>query len=425
MLPLREIIKRNAPDRALNLFIETRDRLAPPPYEEVVLHDYTAVAEEGGRPRLSLFINSIAPSKAFGGVTTGLEIFFELGRRTGADLRIIVDNFERIDDASVVDAKARACGVDPGRIEILPRTRQTPVITVRSNEFFLAYSCWIALNVRALAAQQARLFGWTQPQPYLYLIQEYEPQFYPFSSTHMIARSAYNPAAPYWGIFNSRELYAYFESQGHAADQSFVFEPRLSASLRPFLDGEPPVKRKRILVYGRPKVPRNCFPAALSGLRKWATEHPEFREWEVVSAGESHKPMPISPHQTMHSLGKLSLEGYADLLRTTAVGLSLMASPHPSYPPLEMAHFGILTITNRYAHKDLAATHDNIVSIDDIDPESIKRALAQACARFEAAPEHGWKAPTHFTSFLETGAFDFLDPLTKKLMERWTLSPAA
>ena len=52
--------------------------------------------------------------------------------------------------------------------------------------------------------------------------------------------------------------------------------------------------------------------------------------------------------------GKASLDEYADHLNRAAVGVSLMVSPHPSYPPLEMAEAGVLAITNNYGSKDLS-----------------------------------------------------------------------
>jgi len=134
-----------------------------------------------------------------------------------------------------------------------------------------------------------------------------------------------------------------------------------------------------------------------------------------VSAGLPHPPVAIGPGRVMNSLGKLSLEAYGELLRTTAVGLSLMASPHPSYPPLEMAHFGVRTITNAFANKDLSTSHLNIQSIADISPDTIAAALAQACRAFEAAPDAGWGSPTLRPSFLDSGPWPFLDEVAQDL----------
>ena len=64
-------------------------------------------------------------------------------------------------------------------------------------------------------------------------------------------------------------------------------------------------------------------------------------------------------------------------------GISLMVSPHPSYPPLEMSTFGIKTITNTYENKDLASFNSNIVSLSDMTPENIAKNLLLITNSFE------------------------------------------
>jgi hypothetical protein len=421
MPPFREVLKHALPTVVRDIVVSARDRLAPPPLEDIALHDYEFVPDPEIRPRLSLVIPNISPRMAFGGVTTGIDIFLEIGKRTGADLRILLDSYDRTLDTSVVEKCARGMGLEAAQIEIVPRRRWVPVVAVRASDVFYSFNSWTTLNLLPVLREQHRAFGGA-PKPYLYPIQEYEPLFYPMSSTHMMARVAFEPRWPCWGIFNSSELYDFFLAQGHRVERAFVFEPKLSGSLRPFLSGEPPTKIRRILVYGRPSVPRNCFPAVEKGLRQWARRYPEFSGWEVVSAGLRHPPMPFAPRRAMESLGKLSLEDYAQALRTSAVGLSLMASPHPSYPPLEMAHFGLRTVTNSYANKDLSASHPNIVSIDDVTPDAVADALARACRAFDAEPTAGWLAPSHRPSFLEPGPFAFLaeiaDALTREVWLR-------
>jgi hypothetical protein len=418
MPQFRELAKRHMPVFARDLVIGMRERLSAPPLEDIVLHDYQAVVDAETRPRLSLIIPSIAADKAFGGVTTGVDVFLEIGKRTGADLRIILDDFEHRIDRSLVDKRAKDLALDPEKIEIVPRLTDTPRIGIRATDIFMSYNWWATLNIRSVVRQQHNYFGGA-PRPYLYLIQEYEPLFYPFSSTHMLARLAFEPRWPCWGIFNSAYLYEYFHAQGHRVERAFVFEPRLSTGLRPFLADGSPVKKRRILVYGRPGAARNCFPAVVKGLTAWSERYPEFSEWEVLSAGLPHKPVRFGPNRVMQSLGKLPLDRYGQVLRTSAIGLSLMSSPHPSYPPLEMAHFGIRTITNRYANKDLAAAHENILSIDDIAPETIADALASACNGFNLSPEAGWRGRTHVPSFLSAAPFEFLDNIARELSCAW------
>jgi len=50
----------------------------------------------------------------------------------------------------------------------------------------------------------------------------------------------------------------------------------------------------------------------------------------------------------MRSLGGLSYKKYQEVLSEADIGISLMLSPHPSYPPLEMSNMGLKVITNDY-----------------------------------------------------------------------------
>lgn len=419
MPQLRELIKRNMPTGLRKVLVDVRQMFSAGALEDIVLHDYRLVVDSDQRPRLSLIIPSVDPAGAFGGVITGIDIFLALCQRTGAQARIVTDDFERKLDRTMVDRRAAALSLDPALIEICRRAEDVPTISVRSTDVFFTYNWWTTLNVRSLVDQQAKAFQ-QKPIPFIYIIQDYEPLFYSFSSTHMLARLALDPGRPCWGVFNSSQLHTFYEAQGHALERSYVFEPKVPRGLRPGLEAGPIAKTRRILVYGRPQIPRNCFPAVEKGLRLWAEQYPQFADWDVVSAGLAHKPVPIGPGRALRSLGKLPLDDYANMLRTTSVGLSLMASPHPSYPPLEMAHFGALTITNRYANKDLGPLHDNFISIADIDAPTIASALAQACERFEADPDAGWRGQSRMLTYLDSADWPLLSELAADLKAIWS-----
>jgi O-antigen biosynthesis protein len=385
----RERLKRTLPSFVLGPLQSLRQHLAAPPLEEIVLHGYEM---------------SVDPS----------DIFLELGKRANADLRIILDEMGPVPAGNIIGSRAQRLGIGLGQIEMLPRSAEIPRVEVRSGDIFLSFNWWTALNVQGLIDKQSRHFGQTR-KPLLYVIQEYEPFFYQFSSTHMIARQAFASSPPCWGIFNSSELYAYFGAQGHKLERSFVFEPQINNALKGILERAPQKKEKRLFVYGRPAVARNCYPAVEKGVRAWASRYPEFSEWEIVSAGLSHSPLELGQGRVMKSAGKLAMEQYGELLLTSAAGLSLMSSPHPSYPPLEMSHFGLWTVTNNYTNKDLTLSHENIISIDNIAPDTIADALARACRNFESDPESGWRGKSLRPSFLDTRPFQFLDELVADL----------
>ena len=149
----------------------------------------------------------------------------------------------------------------------------------------------------------------------------------------------------------------------------------------------PPVARSRtIVVYGRPGTPRNAFPAIIDGLRAWRAADENAASWRLVSVGQAHPDIDLGGGAVLESIGKLDIPAYASLLRESAIGVSLMISPHPSYPPLEMAHLGLLVLTNRFAGKDPSTWHTNIRSIDDVSAASIGAALSELCRRFEGRP---------------------------------------
>jgi hypothetical protein len=114
-------------------------------------------------------------------------------------------------------------------------------------------------------------------------------------------------------------------------------------------------------------------------------------------------------------MGKLPIELYAHALETAAVGLSLMSSPHPSYPPLEMAHYGIRTVTNGYACKEMSKAHGNIVSVRDVLPSTVAAALAESCASFIRDPQAGWAAKSNVEGYVDGGPYPFMPELVATL----------
>lgn len=396
--PLRATLKRLLPRSAKQIVFRMRETIAQPPIDDVVLADYRFAPEDGVTPRLNLVIPNLTVATAFGGVTTGIAIFLEIAKALSAerkwDIRVILTDPDSETSEDIFRAReARILGSSASSfLRITGRSQQVPV---RKLDMFVAYNWWASLNVLPLIDAQAAHF--LHPvRPLLYLVQEYEPHLMAFSSAHVLAREAYDTPRRLWAVINSSNLNEYFKLQGHSAEQSWVFEPVIDSKLRPYLDrvGSSP-RGKQILVYGRPGIARNCFPALIRGLRKWAADYPEFRDWTVISAGTEHKPVPLGDGRAVNSVGKLSLEDYAETLLTSSVGISLMASPHPSYPPLEMAHFGVRTITNGYLCKDLGPFHPNIRSVNSMGSAQLSEALSEACRASLASPPSAERNPVY------------------------------
>jgi O-antigen biosynthesis protein len=112
----------------------------------------------------------------------------------------------------------------------------------------------------------------------------------------------------------------------------------------------------------------------------------------------------------------LSLPHYARVLRDSAVGMSWMVSPHPSYPPLEMAHFGMWVLTNRFANKQPSAWHENLVSPTSLSPDAVGSCLTDLCQRVEADPMRGWLGRSYMPEYVgSTTPFPFVNELLRDL----------
>lgn len=379
-LRLREWVKANLPAPAKRLVSSVREAMAAPALEDITLHPYRLVADPDPRPRLNLVIPTLDPAQIFGGVMTGLDLLFNLAQRCDLDVRIVGDRVGDAIDRGVVD-RAAAGRAFTRNVEIRARDQWDPELPVRKRDVFISFNWWTTLNLRPVMIEQARLFD-RPALPLIYLLQEFEPAFYELSSTHMHAMDALNDQRQIC-ILNSSQLAGYMDTLGVGPRERYIIEPVMATELRAHWD-RPANRSRRLLAYGRPQIPRNCFPALTKGLQWWAQHYPDAGRWTVVSAGTPHPPIRLSDGQVMQSLGKLSMDGYAAELSSCAVGVSLMASPHPSYPPLEMANFGMLAITNAYPGKSPAELHPNVIGIEGIGPEQIGEALVRACEQFEA-----------------------------------------
>jgi len=353
--------------------------------------------------RLNLFIPSINVSDSFGGIFTAVRLFEELGEILGSrsDVRMRIITHRRTTDHSVVDlTKWKLTDQkDEARYQILELINaQAQTISLSRHDIFVATWWSTAFRAARLRERQKKYFG--RPfAPLIYIVQDFEPAFYPWSSHYAYAETTYLDAASTIAIFNSSLLRRFFEKQGYLFLRSYHFEPRISNSLKVHL--RPNAKKeKRILVYGRPSIARNCFEVICAGLREWVRTFAGAYQWSIISAGERHPNVQLGNGIEMQSVGKLSLQAYGALLNDCAVGVSLMLSPHPSYPPLEMAHSGILTITNSYADKDLSTWHDNIYSLSRLVPEELAKAIDRCVKSFEEDNAVGWKGHSKVPFYL-------------------------
>jgi hypothetical protein len=268
-------------------------------------------------------------------------------------------------------------------------SRWAQTLAVHGQDHFMATAWWTAHNALALLSWQQTLAPKAVARRMLYLIQDYEPGFYPWSSRYLLAQATYEQPDRTIALMNSHWLAEYLKAQGYVFPTQRVLQPRLHPVLAAVRSRSPSFAKERIvLVYGRPNTERNAFSLIVASLRIWASLYPQAAQWRVVSAGEEFTPVDLGNACTLHSVGKLGIEAYADLLSRTAVGFSLMVSPHPSYPPLEMAAFGAHVVVNRFANKDLSAISPLLVPASPSNPAGFAAALLAMTRKFDAEETH-------------------------------------
>ncbi len=328
--------------------------------------------------RLNLILPTFSRSSVFGGISTALKIFRTTAEALGCDMRIIVTGSERFSKLTY-EYEGFAHNAPKNGIFF---TSESNVLEIGRNDVFL-YTFWLtAFYFAPVLAWQRKKFG-VPDRKAVYLIQDYEPGFYAWSTEYMLAESTYRCGDDVIAVFNSKELYDYFKLNRYQFHSEHFFRPCLNDSLRQCLmKGAGKQKREKIImIYGRPAHFRNAFGLIHSALKKWSAEYSDAASWKIYSLGDKYDNISLK-NNTIEFLGKLSLQEYADMMFRASVGISLMVSPHPSYPPLEMSTFGVKTITNTYYPKELKDFNGNIVSMDLCTPELLAAQLTALCRQY-------------------------------------------
>jgi hypothetical protein len=218
----------------------------------------------------------------------------------------------------------------------------------------------------------------TESHKPIYLIQDFEASFYPASTSSVLAKQTYQ--MPHRPVVNTRWLADFLHSEriGRFAEVNhhqhcLTFWPAINRELfdqtdvNEFQTSAP----ERVLVfYTRPfTAPRNLFPLGLAALRKAHADGLfDSAKWRFIAIGDLLPPTLIAPGVLLESTPWVSIDDYAKTIRSADVLLSLMASPHPSYPPLEAAVAGARVVTNTWVAKDASQLREVIPSVFPAEP---------------------------------------------------------
>jgi hypothetical protein len=339
-----------------------------------------------GSDRLLGSVNLVIPrfraNAVFAGTRTAIEVATSMCEKLGRPLRVIVID-SRFTSGHRKDAAkylSREFGLAQAQV-----TLWSPE-DLFENEVS-SKDLWLVTHwTTAHAADVASRMGLIGPAQVVYLVQDYEPGFTPWSTQHALASSTYH--AGFNLIVNSSPLASYLrEHESLAVASDVVFRPHLDLDkLSQVASKRSQAASVRIMFYGRPSKPRNLFNLGVSALRVAVRAlEVDGLPVTITSAGEAHENQILSRSKTLKSEGTLGWEAYFRRLSEVDVMLSLQYSPHPSHPPLDAVVSGARAVTNEFGgERSSLSSH---LFAGQADPDSLGKLLVRAATESRTNPQ--------------------------------------
>lgn len=349
-------------------------------------------------------INVLVPAFDFESMSAGFFGVFQVARfmrTTGWNVRLVLfDNF-----LFCPDRFRRKFGDFPGMEDLLDEVeveyigeRKAP-LDVSPDDVCMAtvwYSAWFARKIGdALGGRR-----------FLYLVQDYETCFFPGGSLFAVADETY--AWDYAALFSTSPLQDYFVSTdvGGFASRGLPgisFDNACSARLPPrdeFLAAKSATAKRKLVFYSRPCVDRNMFTlAALSLVTAYERGIFTPDRWDCIGMGLGAASVELLPDLHSTALPRMTLREYERTVEQFDVCLTLMASPHPSLIPMDLAGSGSMVVTNTFRTKTagyLRGLCGNIIPVAPSVPAIVDGLAAAARASADFPGRHARAAAMRY-----------------------------
>jgi hypothetical protein len=359
-------------------------------------------------PRVSIITDSINSGSLYGGVGTAIIMSALLAEAKKARLRVVTRTerayTRNLDHILSIHGIHLSHDVE---FAFAPFNDSSYEIDVFSNEFFITTSWWTTAATMASVKHES----------IIYLLQEDERMFYPYGDDHLCCTEVLHSEDIHF-VVNTRLLFDHFLTAGfdNIARRGIWFEPAFSKDA--FYPRARKNPNKRTLVfYARPNNLRNLFyfgirlidEAIIRGII-------DLTQWDILLIGKDIPQVAFFNGYKPEKYENLSWMEYAELIGKVDLGLCLMYTPHPSYPPFDIVASGAVVVTNRFRNKrDLSNYSKNIVC-GDLDLESMIKALSEGVRLAMSTAERSenyhsnmlgsdWKLA--FSDVIERFAYDY------------------
>jgi hypothetical protein len=294
-------------------------------------------------PRVSLVTDSINKGSLYGGVGTAIILASLIAEVRGATLRVITRTERPV--PSGVDALLGAYGITVSRemeFAHAPHFERGHSLNAFDDELFLTTSWWTT----------AATLGSVRPESILYLLQEDERMFYPHGDELLQCNQVLQRHDIRFAV-NTRLLRDHLVETGLSHFTSALsFEPAFPVRVFYPRTATPGGKRT-LMFYARPHNQRNLFLFGLDVIEAAISRGIlDLAAWDILLIGKDIPRLRFDDGRyTPKRLENLSWTEYAETIGRVDLGLSLMYTPHPSYPPFDLAASGAVVLTNCYGGK--------------------------------------------------------------------------
>ncbi|MCX7042051.1 MAG: glycosyltransferase family 4 protein [Gammaproteobacteria bacterium] len=263
----------------------------------------------------------------YGGVMTILRLAETLQRQFGMRQRFLICG-----SANAANMQAQLGRAFPtlGDAEVLVLDTVEALDNIPASDYSVA-TLWTTAYVLLAVRNTGLKF---------YMIQDFEPAFYPAGSTYAQAELTYQFG--FYGICNTQTLKQIYETQYDGC--GVVLQPSIDPTVFFGADLPRPEGPKRVFYYARPGTPRNGFELAAAALKQVKARHGDGVD--IVCAGTGWNPEEFGLGGVVRTLGMLPYAETGNLYRSCHVGFVMMMTKHPSYLPFELMACGATVVTN-------------------------------------------------------------------------------
>jgi len=307
--------------------------------------------------RLTMVTDSINAGSLYGGVGTAMIVAAKLARLLGRRLRIVTRTEAPLHANFGNILRIQQIAFDEN-VEFAFADVNDPNCSIDSvdDELFLTTSWWTTYSVKRAVA----------PEKIIYLLQEDERMFYPLGDDYLRCHETISdPNIRY--LINSKLLFDTLTDDGfdHLHRKGAYFEPAFPSEHYFWSDSEGSTDKLNLFFYARPHNVRNLYYRGLEVIDAALSRGIiDPSKWNINVVGKDLGDLVFAGGVKPTVRQNMTWQEYTALMRATDLGLSLMYTPHPSYPPLDLAACGAVAVTNQFARKtSLSRYSDNIICV--------------------------------------------------------------